>query len=502
MKRSRLVMTSLLYLFLSMTVVASLPEPLPAGADAPGARPGALAAQAPEPPLLFYLPLALNNHPNWSPFGAEANAFLTSGPLLERATALKVGWVRLTDRAQWSVLQPVENGPIRWELLGSFESELRAINAAGIIPIVPVDAYPLWAVISEPFPTMCGALRADKFDEFAQFMRALVARYKTPEFNVHDWELGNEPDVDPTLVAPDSTFGCWGDIDDPFYGGRHYGEMLKVVGPAIKAEDPSARVWFGGLLLDNPNTSEPGRGRPELFLQGALEAGAAPYFDVLAYHAYRPYLNLRADYDNVVPGAWDAWGGYVVGKARYLRQMMSQYGVNKPLFLNEFGLMCIGPEEPFEGKDYCGPPDAQFYQMQADHLVRSFVRGLAENLMGFIWFTLDGPGWRNVGLLDGNGNPKPVYVAYQQLIAQLRNAHYIAPVNYGSGIEAYEFRKSTPIYVHVVWTRDDVSLQLTVPQSRFVQAYNWDGTLANRASVGASVQLQVGFDPIYIVLLP
>ena len=35
------------------------------------------------------------------------------------------------------------------------------------------------------------------------------------EFDVHYWELGNEPDVDPILVNSSSGFGCWGDIDDP-----------------------------------------------------------------------------------------------------------------------------------------------------------------------------------------------------------------------------------------------------------------------------------------------
>lgn len=93
-------------------------------------------------------------------------------------------------------------------------------------------------------------------------MGQLVARYRDPKYDVRHWELGNEVDVDPSLVAPNNGFGCWGDIKDPYYGGRHYGEMLKVVAPAIRAANPAAKIWFGGLLLDLPNTASLGAGAP------------------------------------------------------------------------------------------------------------------------------------------------------------------------------------------------------------------------------------------------
>src|SRR5262245_2034602 len=169
--------------------------------------------------------------------------------MLSRTVDLNVGWVRLADRISWRALQPNEGDPIRWDLLAGFENELRVLKQAGIAPVVLVNHYPRWATTNIPYPTDCGPLSTDKFEAFAQFFRALVERYAGPEFDVHRWELGNEPDVDPRLVGPDNGYGCWGDIQDPFYGGRHYGEMLKVVGPAIKAADPSAQVWIGGLLL-------------------------------------------------------------------------------------------------------------------------------------------------------------------------------------------------------------------------------------------------------------
>ena len=204
----------------------------------------------------------------------------------------------------------------------AFDDELRALKAGGFSPVVIVDDYPAWVtdhtVRSDGQATSCGPIREDKLGAFVGFMQALVARYKTPEFNVHNWELGNEPDIDPNIVEVNNIFGCWGDITDTeYYGGQRYGEMIKVVTPAIKAIDPGARIWMGGLLLDNPN-SDPARGfgRPELFFKGVLQAGAAPYIDVVPYHSYVAYSNQpEVDHENgITTSSWYSLGGAVVGK--------------------------------------------------------------------------------------------------------------------------------------------------------------------------------------------
>lgn len=464
---------------------------------------GASSMQAPGPTELepafqhtTFMPLMRVNTPWQSPFGIQADIPLTSAALLSRATDLRIGWAR-RPVISWRQLQPQENGPIRWELLEGFEQEIRALKAAGIVPEVVVLDSPRWATINEPFPTACGAIRPDKFQAFAEFMRALVTRYKAPEFGIHHWELGNEIDVDPTLVAPDNGFGCWGDIDDPYYGGRHYGEMLKVVTPAIKAADPNARVWLGGLLLDRPLTTDPAKGRPELFLQGVLEAGAGPYFDILPYHAYPPYYNRTVDHDLLDFSHWAQWGGFVVGKARYLRQIMAQYGVHKPLFLNETSLMC-----PDVGSfaAWCDPPALAFYEMQANHLVRSMTRGLAHGIDGLLWYTLEGPGWRNTGLLEADAEARPAYVAFQQLEQQLRYAYFSGAMSYGEGVEAYIFRKGA-IEVQVVWAVADQTLAITTPAAGFVGVYSRDGEQIVPPLEGGRYRVDVSFEPIYIVHL-
>ena len=343
-------------------------------------------------------------------------------------------------------------------------------------------------VRSDGYPTSCGPLLPSRIDDFAVFVQALVARYSVAPYNVHIWELGNEPDVDPDLVYPDSDFGCWGDKDDTYYGGGRYGYMLQAVTPAIKAIDPSAQVWIGGLLLARPVPINPSvDGHPELFLQGILESGAANSFDAVAYHAYSGYNGKREDQD---AGEWGTWGGYLVGKARFLRQIMAPYGVDKPLYIDETGLNC----------NWCTLPlQDRYLQMQADFLVRSFARAVSEDISGIMWYTLDGHGWHYSGLLDDTQSPKLVYTAYQHLITRLTYTEPLGPVtDYGSTVEAYGFVHRA-IQTDIVYARDDLVVPIAIPKDKFIVAYTRDGAVIQPTYIDANIFFYVSFEPIYLV---
>lgn len=442
----------------------------------------------------IYLPLVRNDFEWLSPFGFEAIHSMSKEPLLQRANELNAGWIRMNDRISWRELQPTEDSPIQWQVLEPFEQELRLLRSSGIMPVVIVDDYPRWAT---SLPSSCSALRTDRLEHFARFMSALAERYSTPEFNVHHWELGNEPDVDPDLVDPDNIFGCWGDADDPFYGGQQYGAMLNVVTPALKAADPEAVVWIGGLLLNSPETRIPGQGRPELFVQGILEAGAAPHFDVVPYHWYpAAWKDGKIDQDNAAGNHWDEQGGGVRGKARHLRQIMQSYGVDKPLVLNETSLLCPPIAQV---PAYCNPPSQEFFQLQATMMVRVMVRGLSEGVSGFSWYTLDGPGWRNSGLLDGNQQPRPAFRTYQHINQQLADAVYLGPVDYGPQIEAYAFLRGDTI-ISVAWSTDTQTHSVTVPQATFREAFDRDGNPLAPTPVEGGYQFAVPFEPVYLLL--
>jgi hypothetical protein len=435
-----------------------------------------------------HLPLVGTSYPWSSPFSVESNTKVTT-TLASRADELQVGSMRL-HRLYWRDVQPTEYGGYDWSPMSDFEQELRELAAFGIQPIVIVHHSPRWATVEE---SSCSAIRQDKFIDFAAFMAAAVHRYKVPEFNVHHWELGNEPDVDPSLVPADTVFGCWGDDDDPYYGGRHYGEMLKVVSPAIRAADPSAKILIGGLLLDRPTDLVPSVGEPGLFFKGILEAGAAEHFDMVPYHAYSTYSGVDIDYDLDPRHLWTSMGGLTLGKARFLRQTMAEYGVHKPLLLNETALGCMS-------KYYqCTPPPQDFYKAQADHLVRSFVRARSENVGGLTWYTLNGPGWREGGLLDGSYGRRPAYVSYRHMIQRLTPSHYERAADYGPGIEAHSFAKAGS-RIHIVWSRDKAVHTIRVPQDALIRVFDRDGNPIPPTPSGAMFKLSVGFSPVYLEL--
>ncbi|MDQ4076557.1 MAG: glycoside hydrolase family 5 protein [Chloroflexota bacterium] len=395
----------------------------------------------------------------------------------------------------WKAVEPVQGGGYRWEALATFEQELLAAKQAGLRPMVVVGDSPGWATINVPYETSCGAIRADRFGDFANFMAALVTRYKQHPYNVRYWELGNEVDVDPRLVAPHSVYGCWGNMDDPYYGGEHYGNMLKVVTPAIRAADGTAKVLIGGLLLGTNHTADTSVvGRPEMFFEGVLRAGAAPYFDIVPYHGHSSYSGPYIDHSGS-GGGWVQYGGSALGKPAFLREVMARYGVNKPLLFNEASLGCEA-----QYNQECAAPPPAFYQAQADHVPRMMIRTLNANVSGIIWYSLNDAKWRHGSLLDEHYAPKPSYWSYQTLINQVSKSRLPPqPVAYNTeGVEAYQFTKTSAYKVDVLWSVDGTPRTVALPQGTFIAAYDQFGSPLLPSHVNGNVQLTVGFSTVYI----
>lgn len=442
-----------------------------------------------------------------SAFGVESNRpILPGSSLFTRAASLGVGWVRLNDRISWRKLQPLPDSPIAWESLSDFERELRALRTLGAKPIVVVDDYPLWATLgragADGKPSHCDALKDEAFEAFGRFLARLVARYAVPEFNVQDWELGNEPDVDPRFVPSTSQFGCWGDISDPFYGGERYGRMLKVVAPMVRAANPRARIWIGGLLLNSPGVDEgEGKGSPGRFFEGILRSGAADSFDVVAFHAYLGYAEdaqgkpVNVDYDHAFGTspqiAWSQLGesSLVAAKAAFLRRVMQNYGVSKPLFLNEGGFHCRLAS--------CEAPSSPFYDVQANAVVHAGVRVLSAGVSGYIWYTLEGPGWRNGGLLDRAQRPRPAFYAYRFLSTQLGNARFLGK-SLESNVARYRFQQRSRL-VEAVWSVDGVQRTLRIPTRLYSGAVDREGEPLALRREGGDFVLEVSARPVYLL---
>jgi len=442
-----------------------------------------------------YLPITLHGYPRpVTGFGAQVLPN-KSNQVMDYMKDADVYWMRV-NAINWNEIEPIRTDPptYHWEMVN--ETNLSSASLNGMQIIATIRFAPEWA--REPQSFECSPILQDKLDEYTQFLQALVQRYSYPPYNIKYWELGNEPDIDPSLLTdPGSGFGCWGDESDDYYGGGYYAEMLKVAYPAIKAVDPTAQVLIGGLLLDcDPTNPPPGKAcKPAKFLEGILNNGGGPFFDIVSFHGYPTYSSSAPGgelyYDTHFPG-WEVRGGVVLGKVDFLREVLANNGLNKPIMHTEGSLIC--PEG--NGAD-CNPPSAAFFQAQADYVVWLYVRNWVAGLKGTIWYQFNGPGWRNGGLLDENQDPRPAYYALDFLTQELKGATYVAPIAHPQfpPLVGYEFKTSTK-KIWVLWSPDAGTYAIQLPGGvlHVLDKYGADITPA-----GSDINVK---SPIYVEFAP
>jgi hypothetical protein len=382
---------------------------------------------------------------------------------------------------RWAAVEPAP-GERNWDAVADLEADLRANYAAGIETILIVRDTPAWAQKLPGYS--CGPASPDALDDMAQFLSDAVTRYSEPPFGVSYWEMGNEPDVDPSLVAPDAAYGCWGDLDATYYGGEYYGKMLQAVYPAIKAVDPEAQVLIGGLLLDREPAKDGLPNPPGRFLEGILQSKGGDYFDIVSFHAYLYWDPSRTDWEM----GYEVWldrGGIIVGKADYLREVLAENGYDKPLMLTEAGLLC---------HECAYPPPSDFLQAAGAYVPRMFIRNMELGFLATIWYTLDGPGWQQAGLLDAEQTPRPAYDALKTMTTFLQDSRYAGRVDGLRGLGGYLFEKPGG-ELRVVWSLDATPIALPVPPG-LQAAYDHYGAPLETAGE----TLEIGFNPVYLLI--
>ena len=434
-----------------------------------------------------FLPMTVKSYPWITSFGAQARDFGDAG---ETALAREAGlnWVRL-DAFHWGDIEPTNTNPSGFNWSAVDEATLQAASENGMQVIGIIRDTPDWAQKIKPYA--CGAISEAAIPEFAGFVQEVVKRYSKPPFNVKHWEIWNEPDV---VYSPElgfnSVFGCWGDASQTYYGGVYYGEMLNAIYPAIKAADPKSQVGIGGLLLDCDPTQDSNchSGR---FLNGLIRKTGiqerGDNFDFISFHGYAPYssadgLSLDENSDK-----WGHRGGVVLGKLDYIRYVLGQYGLDKPIFHTEGALLC--PE--YNPAD-CASPGADFEEAQADYVVWLFVRNLAHDVDVTIWYEFQGPGWRNGGLLDETQSPKPAYDALKFLTRELVDSTYVGRVTTPPNVNGYEFARNDK-KIWVLWSPDELDHTVTLP-STAQKAFDKYGTeitiAANKITVNSPVYVE------------
>jgi hypothetical protein len=167
----------------------------------------------------------------------------------------------------WAYIE-TEPGEFHW---GHSDTVIAHARNQGIQVIARLGMVPGWA---RPDPdemeTTFTYLGRDQYVDFARFVAAFVERYRDSVSHIIIW---NEPNL---------SFE-WGYRPvDP----AGYAEMLAVVYPAAHQAYPDVVVLGGALAPTLEPPGSPAGLNDLIYLRQMYEAGAGPYFDALAAHAY------------------------------------------------------------------------------------------------------------------------------------------------------------------------------------------------------------------------
>lgn len=440
---------------------------------------------------MIFLPLVMSP---WldSTFGLEIATLSES--VAEKAVEAGSAWARLSSLT-WAFYQPVDNTEFRIDTV--LEQELITANQNGQKVILIIQKAPLWA--REYADSVCGPIRLDMLDEFANFMRMVVQKYSQSPYNVKYYELWNEPDLpvtrdNPATIIDESNmpYGCLGKWQESHFGGEYYAEVLKKVVPAMRAENPTVKIVLGGLLLDcDPNNLNCGIPNMSSYFEGILLGGGGPYFDLVSFHGYNYFhptigpIQREYEQDN-----WRDMGGQVEGKLKFLNEVMAQYNITKPIVMTEAGLLCPN----------CSPLPEQFQQDKAEYVVWLYVRNWSKGIMATTWFTLDKGGWRGSGLLDTKNIPTPAYFAYKTMTHTLYAAVYTQEVNLAPNVRVFEFNRGLKVWVLFSWDGTPKTINLTnTPASNPREIFDLYGNACNGTNCTVSGNWVTFDQPIYIL---
>lgn len=223
---------------------------------------------------------------------------------LEMVREMGAPWV--VEYFPWAY---VEESPGRYNWVHA-DLVVNHASRQGLTLIARLGFVPEWA---RPRDTTPLYLDEKRFVDFADFAARFVQRYAGKVTYVIIW---NEPNL--SLE--------WGytPVD-----AQKYAAMLRTVYPAVKAANPEVQVLAGALAPTLAPPGSPDGLNDLIYLQDLYDAGAAPYFDILAIHSYGWY------FDPDEPAAPDLIN---FRRAELLREIMVANGdAAKPAMITEAG---------------------------------------------------------------------------------------------------------------------------------------------------------------------
>jgi VCBS repeat-containing protein/YVTN family beta-propeller protein len=284
-----------------------------------------------------------------------------------------VGTIRIM--LPWGGVEPADN-QFDWDAV---DRMITSANVHGIKVLAAINSTPQWAAVPGQ-PDYAGA-PADLV-AFGDFVTAVAQRYQG---QIADYEVWNEPNYN----------GFWAPTPD----AARYTALLKIAYTAIKKADPNAVVVAGSVAAVMETPGGPAI-NPVTFLSQMYAAGAAGYFDALAYH---PYLY------SVLFSAGEGHAGVPFTQAQQLHAVMAANGDgNKKIWATEYGEPTSDVSEEVQAA-YIG--DFLRTWRTLDFAGPAFIHTFADYQSG-------DPVQDTFGLLREDWTPKPAWDVVAAVIAE------------------------------------------------------------------------------------
>ena len=245
-------------------------------------------------PPVELAPAAVRDYANVNPFGV--NTFLeqeaeAAKRVLAVQMAAAAGYHWLRQEFPWEDIEIHGTGDVEdrrhepyrsaWE---KYDQIVDTAEPNGMELIVRLSNPPGWTRAQGEGETNVDTFAPpDDVQDFADFVSAVVSRYRG---RIKYYQIWNEPNIYPE----------WGSAHiDP----EAYVALLKVGAEAARAADPQVVIIAGALASTinlQPADPPPGNSLNDmLFLQRMYDAGAAPYFDIMAMQGYGLYSGPTDD---------------------------------------------------------------------------------------------------------------------------------------------------------------------------------------------------------------
>jgi hypothetical protein len=375
-----------------------------------------------------------------SPFGVQTHSAQGGDP---RAYALfaRAGISHFRDEQYW---EHVELQPRQYSYPASFSDFMNEAQSARLQPLLTLD----W---SHPgYDYSAGMFTAPHTDAgragYADYGAAIVERYP----QLHAVEIWNEYNAGTFIAGPATA-------DKPAY----YTRMLAQTALRLRSVRDDLRIVAGGTV---PVTHG--------FLRDIIAQGAMPYLDVVSVHPYRQ-----------TPEGIDV----EIAELRALIKRHNQ-GAEKPIWATEFS------------QEVQGPADQRAAATYLAQLATLLLSQGVERM--YYYLGLDDDSFPHRGLLaspqDSRGafTPHPAYVAYANLIRQLR-PHPFHSRYPGTASSTYAFRfQNRRSRLSVLWSREPVTVALRSSSALIVT--DLMGHSRSLAPIRGQVLLRLGPDLLYV----